>query len=48
MAVTGKEIFGIGLATAVVTCIATDVIVRNTKKFRKLRASNKKESEEKK
>lgn len=48
MALDGKKIFGIGLATAVVTCIATDVIVRNAKKIRKFRQSNKKESEEKK
>lgn len=48
MAVNGKQIAGIGIAVGLVTCLATDVIVRNAKKFRKLRASNKKESEEKK
>ena len=47
MAVTGEEIFGISVATAVATCIVTDVIVRNTKKFRELKKSNKKESNKK-
>ena len=47
MGITGKEIFGIGLATAVVACVATDVIVRNTKKFRTLKKSDKKESNKK-
>ena len=47
MGITGKEIFGIGLATAVVACVATDVIVRNTKKFRTLKKSDKTESKKK-
>ena len=47
MGITGKEIFGIGLASAVVACVATDVIVRNTKKFSTLKKSNKKESDKK-
>ena len=47
MAFTGKKIFGIGLATAVVACITTDVIVRNTKKFRTLKKSDKTESKKK-
>lgn len=47
MGITGKRVFGIGLAAAAVTCLATDVIVRNAKKFRKLKKSDKKESDKK-
>lgn len=47
MGITGKGIIGISLAAAAATCIATDVFVRNTKKFRKLKESDKKESDKK-